>query len=106
MSIQMITENDFKEIVLDSNIPVLVDFYAVWCGPCKMISPILEKLQKEYENKIKIVKIDIDSYHNLAETYKIHSIPNMILFKNGVEVDRIIGVVGIDKFKTIFDKFI
>lgn len=99
-----IEEADFGKEVLSSEVPVFVDFWAEWCGPCRMVGPVLEKLQEEYGSKIKIVKVNIDNYPNLAEKYKVQSIPNMILFKNGTEVDRVIGAAGPDRFKTVFDK--
>ena len=77
----------------------------VWSSrPCRMVGPVLEKLQEEYGNKIKIVKVDIDNYPTLAEQYGIQSIPNMVLFKAGKEIDRVIGLAGVDKFKAVFDK--
>lgn len=101
-----VTSENFKKEVLESNIPVFVDMYAPWCGPCKAIAPILEKLQAEYGEKIKIVKVDIDENSELATKYNIQSIPNMVMFKDGKEFERIIGVAAVDKFRSLFDKVI
>jgi len=105
-TLKNVTEADFNQEVLSSSVPVFVDFWAPWCGPCRMVGPVLEKLQEQYGEKIKIVKVDIDNYPELAETYKIQSIPNMVLFKNGKEVDRVIGAAGENKFKEVFDKVV
>ncbi len=91
MSILTCDSKNFHEIVLQSDIPVLVDFYADWCGPCKMMAPILEELSQEFEGKIKIVKINVDSNPNLSSEYGVMSIPNMILFENGNQKENIVG---------------
>ena len=93
--ISISTEASFQIEVLGAKVPVLVDFWAEWCGPCRMVAPVLEKLQSEYGDKIKIVKVDIDEHPELADKYSVQSIPNMIMFKGGVEVDRIIGVASV-----------
>ena len=92
MAVQHISENEFDEVVLKSNEPVLVDFYATWCGPCKMMSPILEQLSEE-KTDVKFAAIDVDEAERLAIKYGISSIPCMILFNNGEEADRVIGAV-------------
>jgi len=97
---------DFQREVLDSKVPVLVDFWAGWCGPCRMVAPVLEKLQKEYEGKMKIVKLDIDNFSEISDKYNVQSIPNMVLFKDGIEVDRIIGLANENTFKIAFDKVV
>ena len=104
--ISISTEASFQIEVLGAKVPVLVDFWAEWCGPCRMVAPVLEKLQSEYGDKIKIVKVDIDEHPELADKYSVQSIPNMIMFKGGVEVDRIIGVASVERFKAAFDKVI
>lgn len=91
MSILTCDSKNFHEIVLQSEIPVLVDFYADWCGPCKMMAPILEELSQEFEGKIKIVKINVDSNPNLSSEYGVMSIPNMIFFENGNQKENIVG---------------
>ena len=85
-----LTKQNFEEEVLKSNKPVLVDFWATWCGPCRMIAPIVEEIANEYEN-IKVGKINVDEQEKLAIEYGIMSIPTLILFKDGKEVKRILG---------------
>lgn len=87
----IINEN-FEKDVLNSEIPVLVDFFASWCGPCKMMSPIIEEIQREMEGKIKVYKIDTDKEQNLAIEYGIMSIPTFIVFKDGKISAKVIGM--------------
>lgn len=87
-----ITSKDFEREVLNSEIPVLVDFFATWCGPCKMMSPIVEELEKELEGKAKVFKIDTDEERDLAIKYGIMSIPTFIVFKNGEVKAKSIGM--------------
>ena len=91
------TEADFQTEVLESEVPVLVDFYADWCGPCKMMSPVLDQISNELEGQIKIGKVNVDEDPNLAGAYKVMSIPNFVLFKNGQVVDQVIGAVPKDQ---------
>jgi thioredoxin 1 len=86
-----ITDANFEQEVLKSDIPVLIDFWAVWCGPCKMIAPHIEALANEYEGKAKIGKLDVDSYPDLATHYGIRGIPTILIFRDGKVVDRIVG---------------
>jgi thioredoxin 1 len=88
-----VTDTTFEEEVLKSEIPVLVDFWAEWCGPCRMIGPIVEELGKEYEGKLKVAKVDVQDNNNIASKYGIMSIPALLFFKNGEVVDQIIGAV-------------
>jgi len=106
MELINVSEENFKVLVLESKTPVLVDFWAAWCGPCRMVAPILHKLQDEYGDKIKIVKVDVDTNPKLAEQYRVMSIPTLIAFKDGKEVDKIIGAQGETKFKETIDKVI
>ncbi len=94
-----INDASFKAEVTDSPIPVLVDFWAPWCGPCKMIAPVLEELAQEFDGKAKIVKINIDDNQNTPAQFGVRSIPTLILFKNGNEVEKIIGAQSKDKLK-------
>lgn len=89
---------------LQGNNPVLVDFFAEWCGPCKMLAPILEKLSSEYEGKVDIIKVDIDEEGELAQKYGIQSIPTLVVFKGGEEADRVIGFQSEDNLKQLLDK--
>ena len=85
-----ITDNNFEEII-KGDLPVLVDFSAAWCGPCKMMTPIIEELSNEYEGKIVIGKMDVDSNVETPSKYGIRSIPTLLFFKNGEVVDRLVG---------------
>ena len=85
--------NNFDELLTASDLPVLVDFYATWCGPCKMMAPILEQVNEQIKGKLRIVKIDTDRYPQLASRYNIEALPTLVLFKNGEPVDKIEGVI-------------
>ncbi len=91
MSEIILNENNFDNEVLKSDIPVLVDFWASWCGPCKMLSPIISQLADEYAGKVKVCKVNVDEQPVLANRYQIQSIPTMYFFKNGQIVDKSIG---------------
>lgn len=95
--------DDFKEKVLQSKLPVLVDFWAEWCGPCKMIAPILDEIAKEYEGKIYVVKIDVDKNQSLALEYSVSSIPNLLLFKDGDVADQSIGLIAKENIIQMID---
>jgi thioredoxin 1 len=86
-------DGTFDKEVLKSDIPVLVDFWAVWCGPCKAIAPAVDELAKEYKGKLKVAKLDIDNHQQVPQQYGIRSIPTLLLFKGGRVVDTIIGAV-------------
>ena len=86
------TDANFQDEVLDAEQPVLVDFWAEWCGPCKMLGPIIDELATEYEGKAKIGKVDIDNNRDAAVKFNIQSIPSIIIFKNGEEVNRFVGI--------------
>ena len=88
-----VTDATFDKEVLQSDIPVLVDFWAVWCAPCHIIAPIVEELAGEKEGKLKVVKMDVDNNQNTAMKFGIRSIPTLLVFKNGNVVDQIIGAV-------------
>ena len=89
-----ITRENFEKEVLKSDIPVLVDFWATWCGPCKMIAPNVSQIAEEYEGKIKVAKLNIDEDMDLASEYKVTSIPTLMLFENGEEVKREVGFMS------------
>ncbi len=87
-----VTDAEFEKVVLKSQVPVLVDFWAVWCGPCRMIAPYVEELAKEYGDKAVIAKMDTDANPQTPMKYRIMGIPTLIIFKDGKEVDRQVGV--------------
>ena len=88
-----VDDSNFQNEVLGSDKPVLVDFWAIWCGPCKMIAPIVEELAKEYDGKLKVTKMDVDANPRTAMQYGIRSIPTLMVFKGGQVVEQIIGAV-------------
>ena len=102
MAIQEIMSAHFEEVVLKSEKPVLVDFNATWCGPCRMLKPILEEVAEERED-VTIVGIDIDQNMDMAEEYGVFSIPCLILFKDGAEADRSVGLVPKEQVLSLLD---
>ncbi len=101
-----ITDSNFNEEVLNADLPVLVDFWAEWCGPCKMVSPIVEELSEEYTGKIKVTKLDVDSNPKTAASFGIRGIPTLLMFKDGAAVDQIVGAVPKTTLKERLDQII
>jgi thioredoxin 1 len=99
-----LTDSNFAQEVLKSPLPVLVDFWAEWCGPCKMVAPILDELASEYDGKIKIGKVNIDEFQALATEYGIRAIPTLLLFKDGQVADQIVGLRSKRDFKSKLDR--
>ncbi len=99
-------DGTFDKEVLKSDIPVLVDFWAVWCGPCKAIAPAVDEVAKEYKGKLKVAKLDIDNHQQVPQQYGIRSIPTLLLFKGGRVVDTIIGAVPKSKLVESVKKLI
>lgn len=93
MSAIEVKDATFKETVLDSALPVLVDFWAPWCGPCRMVAPVVEEIAKEYEGKVTVVKLNTDDNPQVASQYGIRSIPTLMIFKGGQKVDMVVGAV-------------
>ncbi len=85
--------SSFQELLMSSDVPVLVDFYATWCGPCQVMAPILEQVGGQMKNRLQVVKIDTDKYPGLASEYQIQALPTLVLFKEGQPVERIEGVM-------------
>ena len=89
----IVTDSDFKQEVLESELPVLVDFWAPWCGPCNMLSPVVAEIAKEYAGKIRVCKVNVDEANATANLFEIRSIPTLMLFKKGKVVHQIVGAV-------------
>ena len=101
-----ITDANFDQEVLQSTEPVLIDFWAVWCGPCRMIAPVVEELSREYAGKAKIAKLDVDSNPEVSAKYGIRSIPTLLIFKDGKVVEQIVGAVPKQKLVNALDTHI
>jgi thioredoxin 1 len=98
MAVIEVTDQNFEEVVINSDVPVMVDLWAEWCGPCKMIHPILDEMADEYKDKALMVKLDVDNNRETAMKYGIRNIPTVLYFKNGEVVDKQVGAVPKKKF--------
>ena len=105
-NIVTLTADNFEQEVTKSATPVLVDFWAEWCGPCKMVAPVLDELATEYGGKIKIGKVNIDDHQQLAIQFRINSIPTFLFFKGGQVVDQVVGAKGKKDFKAKIDSVV
>ncbi len=101
-----VTDNDFGDQVLQSDKPVLVDFWAEWCGPCRVLGPVIESLSQEYDGQVKVAKVDVDSNQQVAMQYGIRSIPTVMLFDKGQIVDTLVGVRPKSDYETSLRKVI
>ena len=101
-----VTDSSFKQEVLDSNVPVLVDFWAPWCGPCRMVAPVVEEVAVQYEGQIKVVKVNTDENPQIASQYGIRSIPTLMIFKNGEKVDTVVGAVPKSTLSNTLEKYL
>lgn len=100
---KQLSDSDFDAEVLKSDIPVVVDFWAAWCGPCRMLAPTIEELAGDNEDKVKVCKANTDDCPEHAQKYGVTSIPCVLFFKNGEEVERMIGLRGKDEFQKVID---
>ena len=101
-----VTDASFKVDVLESEVPVLVDFWAPWCGPCRMVAPVVEEIAEQYEWQIKVVKVNTDENPNIASKYGIRSIPTLMIFKDGDKVDMVVGAVPKTTLATTLEKYL
>lgn len=104
MSIVHITEDTFESEVMKSPLPVLVDFWAEWCGPCKMIAPVLDQVASEYQDRLRIAKVNVDTNQSTAMRFGIRSIPTLMLFRNGVVEAQHVGMLSKSQLKKLLDE--
>jgi thioredoxin 1 len=103
---ESVTDTSFKEDVLDSSVPVLVDFWAPWCGPCRMVAPVVDEIAQQYEGKVKVVKLNTDENPKTASDYGIRSIPTLMIFKGGQRVDMVVGAVPKTTLANTLEKYL
>jgi thioredoxin 1 len=101
-----VTDSSFEQDVINSEVPVLVDFWAPWCGPCRMVAPVVDEIAEQYEGKIKVVKLNTDENPNVASQYGIRSIPTLMLFKSGQRVDVVVGAVPKATLANTIEKYL
>lgn len=104
MAVVQVTDNEFEEKVLKNKTPILVDFWAPWCGPCKLAEPVLEELSDEHKDEVIIAKLDVDKNPDTAQKFGVMSIPTTVLFKDGKEVGRQVGFAGKKPFEELINK--
>ncbi len=104
--VREVSDENFEHDVIGASEPVLVDFWAEWCAPCRMIAPTVEAVAKEYEGRAHVVKLNVDDNPNVAQRYGIKGIPTLILFRDGKEAERIVGAVGKDSLSRLVEKHV
>jgi len=103
---EQVTDASFKQDVLESEVPVLVDFWAPWCGPCRMVAPVVDEIAQQYDGQIKVVKLNTDENPNVASQYGIRSIPTLMIFKGGQRVDMVVGAVPKTTLSNTLEKYL
>ncbi|HOU36809.1 MAG TPA: thioredoxin [Candidatus Omnitrophota bacterium] len=103
MSVMHFTDANFKAEVLESATPVVVDFWATWCGPCRMVAPVVEEIAKEYAGRVKVGKVDVDENSRVASDFGIMSIPTIMIFKNGKVMEQVVGALSKGQLKSMID---
>ncbi len=101
-----VTDSTFHKEVLESDVPVLVDFWAPWCGPCRMVAPIVDDIASQYEGQVKVVKVNTDENPSVASQYGIRSIPTLMIFKGGQRVDMVVGAVPKTTLASTLEKYL
>ena len=105
-SASQVTDSSFKGEVLESDVPVLVDFWAPWCGPCRMVAPVVDEIAEQYEGQVKVVKLNTDENPQVASQYGIRSIPTLMIFKGGQRVDMVVGAVPKTTLANTIEKYL
>ncbi|MGK7889005.1 MAG: thioredoxin [Leptolyngbyaceae cyanobacterium] len=105
-TVTAVTDADFKKEVIESDVPVLVDFWAPWCGPCRMVAPVVEEVANQYGSQVKVVKVNTDENPKVANDYGIRSIPTLMIFKGGQRVDMVVGAVPKTTLSNTLEKYL
>ena len=106
MAVVQVTDSSFKQDVLESELPVLVDFWAPWCGPCRMVAPVVDEISEQYDGQVKVFKLNTDENPSVASKYGIRSIPTLMIFKAGQRVDMVVGAVPRTTLANTLEKYL